>query len=252
MKVLAVIPARYDSTRLHGKALVDIAGKPMIRWVWEAVTGTSGIDRAVIATDDARIVNTAEAFGAEAIMTSPSCKNGTERICEVVEKIPSSELPDFVLNIQGDEPLMTPDILGKFISALDQTKSPMATIIAKAEKSDIEDPSTVKVVVDVNFDALYFSRAPIPYIAKDTELLFYKHIGIYAYRPDILRILTKLPPSPLELAEKLEQLRALENGYSIHCVHIPSAKSLIGVDTPEDLEKVRKLLPPKGAAHDPS
>jgi len=242
MRVLAVIPARYDSTRLSGKALVDIAGKPMIRWVWENVIGTLGIDRAVIATDDPRIMKTSEAFGAEAIMTSPSCKNGTERVCEVVEKIPTSEMPDFVLNIQGDEPLLTPEILGKFISSIDKTKSPMATIIAKAEKSNIADSSTVKVVVDVNFNALYFSRAPIPYIANDPEILFYKHIGIYAYRPDLLRILTNLPPTPLELAEKLEQLRALENGYRIHCVHIPSAKSLIGVDTPEDLEKVRKIL----------
>jgi 3-deoxy-manno-octulosonate cytidylyltransferase (CMP-KDO synthetase) len=252
MRIFAIIPARYCSTRLPGKALADIAGKPMLQWVWEAAKLTSEIERVIIATDDERIRTSAESFGAEVIMTSPNCKSGSDRVFEAVESIPNEDRPDFVLNIQGDEPLLTPSILGDLISALRECSAPMATIITPADEHDLQTPSTVKAVVDSNSNALYFSRAGIPFVAGDYRPVFFKHIGIYAYRPDFLALFAKLPPSPLEFAEKLEQLRALENGFKIHCIEIPAAKSLIGIDTPEDLAEIRKLLANPGAVHDPS
>lgn len=252
MRVFAVIPARYGSTRLPGKALADIAGKPMLRWVWEAAKATSEIERVIIATDDMRIKAAAESFGAETVMTSSNCKSGTDRVFEVIEQIPSRDLPEFVLNIQGDEPLLTPSILSDFISPLKECSAPMATIITSANDHDLQTPSTVKVVIDTNSDALYFSRFGIPFIAGDYRPVFFKHVGIYAFRPNFLALFAKLPPSQLEITEKLEQLRVLENGFKIHCVYIPAAKSLIGIDTPEDLAKIRDLLANPGAVHDPS
>lgn len=253
MSILAVIPARYASTRLPGKAIIDIAGKPMIQWVWKAAISAKAIERVIIATDDNRIREATEAFGAEIIMTSPNCKSGTDRVYQTMrEIIERGEFNfDWVLNIQGDEPLLTSTILDHFASSLKDTKASMATIIAEAKDSELQDISTVKVVIDKQNDALYFSRRPIPFIAGDYKPTFWKHIGIYSYRPQFLQTLCELQPSPLELAEKLEQLRAVENGYPIHCVHIPKACNLIGVDTKDNLIRVRSLLQNPGAVHDP-
>ncbi len=251
MSILAVIPARYNSTRLPGKAIVDIADKPMIQWVWEAVTASHAIDTVFLATDDDRIRKVAVDFGANVVMTSADCASGTERVCEVIGQIPHAEQNEWVINIQGDEPLIEPPILDKFVYSLENTEAPMATIIAECENTEISDPATVKVVIDRNSNALYFSRSAIPHFTGDIPPRLYKHIGIYAYRPGFLTEFRRLQPSPLELAEKLEQLRALENGYDIHCINIPETKKLIGVDTEPDLEKIRSILQNPGAEHDP-
>ena len=247
MSIFAIIPARYNSERLPGKPLADIGGVPMIRFVWEAAVGADSIDRVIIATDDPRIELAAKNFGAEVIMTSEKCVSGTNRAAEVIRQIYPSERPDIALNIQGDEPLLTPEILNKFVAEFQKSGEDIGTIVAPAEREEMDDPNTVKVVCDSRGNALYFSRSPIPH-SRDIEspdragAIYLKHIGIYAFKAHALLEFDRLEQTPLEKIEKLEQLRALENGMAIRCITIEEASRLIGVDTPRDLERVISLL----------
>ncbi len=239
MKIIGVIPARWGSTRFEGKILADIDGKPMIQHVWERARRSQMLNNILIACDDERIMVAAKKFGAAAVMTSPKHVSGTDRIAEAVENLRA----DIVINIQGDEPLIDPRLIDHLAKALvDNPQCAMATVIKEiSQKEDVVNPNVVKVVVDLHGMALYFSRAAIPF-DRDGKggAVVYKHIGIYAYRRDFLLGYKKLPKSRLEESEKLEQLRALEAGYRIKTV--VTEMDMVGVDIPEDLEKVRKLL----------
>lgn len=237
-KILAVIPARYASTRFPGKPLVDIHGKPMIQHVWERVSQLAAINRVIIATDDPRIQEAAERFGAEVRMTSPDHPSGTDRMWEVASNLPEY---DWVLNVQGDEPFINPQHLETTLEAI-QKYSDAAIITLVTSIEDLEswqDPNLVKAVLTANGRALYFSRLPVPYHRDAPDQLpsqVYRHIGIYLYRREALEHFTKLPPSPLELTEKLEQLRALEAGMLIYAVLVSEAP--VGIDTPADLVRI--------------
>jgi 3-deoxy-manno-octulosonate cytidylyltransferase (CMP-KDO synthetase) len=233
-KALGVIPVRFHSTRFPGKPLAPILGKPMIQWVFEGAKKAKYLDRVIIATDNERIFRTAEKIGAEVMMTSAEHLSGTERVAEVAAKV---EVP-IVINIQGDEPLVDGPMLDGLVDALQDGSVPMATLMAKNhDLSRLEESHIVKVIVDKNNDALYFSRAPLPYQAVD---FFYQHIGIYGYQRDFLLDFNRLSPSRLESAEKLEQLRVLENGLRIKMIEIPF--TTLSVDTPHDIIKVEYLL----------
>jgi 3-deoxy-manno-octulosonate cytidylyltransferase (CMP-KDO synthetase) len=258
MKAVAIIPARYASTRLPGKPLLVIKGKPLIQYVYERVKASS-VQQVIVATDDERIAAAVKAFGGEAILTSPSHRSGTERVAEVAAGMDAA----IVVNCQGDEPLIQPEAIDKAIAAFAQDPSLMVTtLITPLEKGeDLCNPHLVKVVVDHDGYALYFSRAPIPYprdvleksdvgpLTSDEVIKrlnkkelggYWQHIGLYAFRREFLLKLAALPPSPLERREKLEQLRILENGYKIKTV-ICSTPS-IGIDTPEDVERLTALI----------
>jgi len=234
MKVIAIIPARYASTRFPGKMLADIKGKPLIQRVWEGVSSSKLITRVIIATDHEKIFNAAQNFGAEVVMTDPGLPSGTDRAAAVTRDLQA----DWVVNVQGDEPLMRGEILDDFISQL-APGFEMATLARKlpASSEAIHDPNVVKVVSGLDGRALYFSRSTIPYKrdAKD-EAEYWQHLGIYAYRAATLQRLVALTVSPLERIEKLEQLRALQNGIAIQV--LPTSLEAIGVDTPEDLQRV--------------
>ena len=241
MTAVAVIPARYASTRLPGKPIVDIAGKPMIQHVYERTERATTISRVVVACDDERIRDAVLAFGGEAIMTSPDCRSGTDRAAEAMRDIEA----DIIANVQGDEPLIDPDDIDLVVGALREDPScVMSTAMhAITRAEDLDDPSCVKVVVDRSGYALYFSRSRIPHCrgAKAIEEQpVYRHLGLYAYRRDFLFTYAELEETPLQVAEALEQLRALENGYRIRC--ILTTNEAVGVDTPEDLERVRRML----------
>lgn len=246
MKFIGIIPARYASTRFPGKPLADIDGKPMIQRVYEQVKIV--LDDVVIATDDSRIEEAVKAFGGEVIMTSSKHQSGTDRIAEAIEKIEaeSSENYQVIINIQGDEPFIQPEQILALKDCFKTPSTQIATLIKTIENSEeIFDMNKVKVVVSKNLRALYFSRSPIPFLRgsekKDwmKKQTYYKHIGMYAYRRDTLNEITKLPQSSLEIAESLEQLRWLENEYVIQ-TEITKHES-IGIDTPEDLERVKQL-----------
>lgn len=243
MNAIGVIPARYGSTRLEGKVIADILGKPLIQHVYEKAKQARLLDDLIVAADDDRVFNKVKEFGGKVVFTAPKQPTGTDRIAEVVNPIDVR----VVVNIQGDEPLVRPKMIDDLARVLLEDKSlVMATLIKKIENpKDIENPNVVKVAVDKEGFALYFSRAPIPYIRgqapEDTKTsVYYKHIGLYAYTKDFLFTFTNLPSGQLESLEKLEQLRALENGYKIKCVE--TEFDTIGVDTPEDLEKVIEIL----------
>jgi len=242
MSTIAVIPSRYSSTRLEGKALMDIAGKPMVQRVYEVALSAQSVDRVIVATDDKRILDTVHGFGGEAELTSPHHLSGTDRIAEVVDHL-SCEL---VVNLQGDEPLMDPRLIDSVVRLLlDNLDVPMASAQSPLETiEDLRNPNVVKVVSDRNGYALYFSRSPLPYhfseIEDDRALFGFKHIGLYVYRKDFLKKVVSLDPSPLEKQERLEQLRVLENGYKIKLV--TTKYDSIGVDTPEDLILARKRI----------
>ena len=240
-KVVGVIPARYSSTRFEAKVLVDIMGKPMIQWVWERAKQVKILDELIIACDDERVADVARGFGAAVVMTAKGHTSGTDRIAEVVNPIEVN----MVVNIQGDEPLIHPTMIDSVARAiLTDSSISVATIIRKIENpQDINDPHVVKVVKDKNDFALYFSRSPIPFHARNSDItspVYYKHIGLYGYSKDFLFTYKNMASSNLERTEKLEQLRVLEDGYKIKVIE--TKYDTIGVDTPEDLEKVKEYL----------
>jgi 3-deoxy-manno-octulosonate cytidylyltransferase (CMP-KDO synthetase) len=231
---VGIIPVRYGSVRFPGKPLALILGRPMVRWVYEGAREARLLDRILIATDDERIVEAARGFGAEAVMTSPECRSGTDRAAEAAARGDS----EFVINIQGDEPLVRGAMLDSLVRALQESGAPMASLMARVhDPALIGDPHIVKVVVRADGDALYFSRSPLPHGHSD---YFYQHIGIYGYRRDFLLGYRVLPRSRLEAAEKLEQLRALEGGHRIRMIEI--ASPTLSVDTPDDIIKVERFL----------
>ena len=247
MKFIGIIPARYASTRFPGKPLALLGGKPMIQRVYEQVKET--VDRVCVATDDERIEAAVKAFGGNVVMTSDQHRSGTDRCEEVYQKV--GEPFDVIINIQGDEPFIHPEQIETIKRCFEDKSVDIATLVKPfAADGDFEstlfNPNSPKVVVNKRMEAMYFSRSIVPYIRgkKYTEWLsahvFYKHIGMYAYRADVLKEITALPPSSLEIAESLEQLRWLENGYKIK-VGITEQET-IGIDTPEDLEKANLLL----------
>ncbi len=242
MTVEAFIPARYASTRLHGKPLADIGGKPMIEWVCERATNASLVEAVTVATDDERIFKVVTAFGGRAVMTSDRHRSGTDRIAEAAAK----SAADIIVNVQGDEPLIEPDMIDAAIRPmLEDPDLLMCTLKTPIEvEEEYLSPHSVKVVTDSSGYALYFSRSPIPNHKAFGDAYAtvepFKHIGLYVYRRDFLLKLASLSQTPLERIEKLEQLRALENGYRIRVVETPF--SPISVDTEEDLLKVRHLV----------
>ncbi len=236
MKILAVIPARYDSTRFPGKPLADIKGKPMIQHVYERVKESKLIDKVIVATDDERIFDVVKSFNGKVVMTSKEHESGTDRICEVIKKIKC----DIVVNVQGDEPGINSKDIDKTIKPLIKNKKiNISTLAIRIENdSDLTDENKVKVVFDKNNFALYFSRSCIPFDREHTNNVkqseFYKHIGLYVYTRKFLLRLKKLKPSNLEKLEKLEQLRFLDNGEKIKVV-LTDRESL-SIDTPSDLK----------------
>lgn len=253
-KVIAIIPARFASTRLPGKPLLEIGGRPMILHVVERARQVAAIDRVIVATDDERVLGSVREAGEEAVMTSPEHRTGTDRLAEVAAGLDA----DLIVNVQGDEPFIE-------MSTIEAALDPMlrdSSIVMSTTSEPIEtaddalNPNVVKVVVDEEGFALYFSRQPIPYpraaaieygsieaaLRAQPDLIrrYAKHTGLYVYRRDFLLTYSKLPPSPLEQLETLEQLRALEHGYRIRVV--PVAHRSIGIDTPEDLERARRMM----------
>ena len=243
MKIIGVIPARYQSSRFPGKPLADIMGKSMIRRVYEQAKKSKELSAVVIATDDERIMEHVLQFTDNVMMTSVNHSNGTERVMEVVDTLSNkNENYDIVVNIQGDEPLISPNAIDEVISILtENANADIATLINQSEISDIDDVNNVKVVIDNKGKALYFSRSPIPYYrSTGMRKTYNKHIGIYAFKIDVLKNIVLLEKTPLEIAEGLEQLRWIENGYAVY-VKYTDYKS-IGVDVPEDIKKITKLL----------
>lgn len=246
MKFAGIIPARFASTRFPGKPLVLLGGKPVIQRVYEQVANV--LDDVYVATDDERIFNTVENFGGKAIMTSPNHKSGTDRIEEAVNK--TGKKFDVIINIQGDEPFVHKSQIETICKCFDDPQTMIATLgrpfTEKDTVEDLENPNSPKLICDNNGFAMYFSRSIIPFVrnAEKGEWLsrfdYLKHIGLYAYRSDVLAEITKLPQSPLEIAESLEQLRWLQNGYKIK-VGITKLET-IGIDTPADLEKAEMFL----------
>lgn len=243
MRVLCIIPARYSSTRLPGKPLAGIAGKPMIQHVYERAVMAKRPETVLVATDNSRVYEAVSAFGGRVMMTSPDHPTGTDRLAEVAAAFADV---DIIVNVQGDEPLIEPQIIDDLAQAFDDDEAlSMATLMTVMEEEEYNNPAAVKVVTDLNGYALYFSRSLIPFPrVRVNGLEVYKHLGIYAYRREFLLEYAKLEPTPLERSESLEQLRALEHGYRIKVLKT-DFKS-IGVDTPEDLERVNKLLASKG------
>lgn len=246
MKTIAIIPARYASTRFPGKPLAILGGKPVIQRVYEQVTTV--LDEAYVATDDERIYNKVQEFGGRVVMTSPNHKSGTDRIEEAVQKIGTDA--DIIINVQGDEPFIHPSQIEALIKCFDDPTTQIATL-GKPFDNDVDislldNPNSPKIVVDNNSFALYFSRSVIPFIrgVEHNQWLgkypFLKHLGIYAYRTQVLHEITRLPQSSLELAESLEQLRWLQNGYRIR-VGTTNIET-VGIDTPEDLQRAEDYL----------
>ncbi|MFH1189429.1 MAG: 3-deoxy-manno-octulosonate cytidylyltransferase [Candidatus Omnitrophota bacterium] len=243
MKAIGVIPARWGATRFEGKVLANLLGNPVIRHVWDNAKKARTLDDLIVACDDERIMKAVEGFGGKAVYTSPNQPSGTDRLAEVVNAMDV----DIVVNIQGDEPLIKPIMIDNLVMALQEEKAAqMATMIKKIDDdSELTNSNVVKVVIDKNGYALYFSRYSIPYNRTgETDPkkmpVYYKHIGLYAFTKDFLFTFKKLPYSSLENAEKLEQLRALEYGYKIKVVE--TKFDTVGVDRPEDLRRVEEAL----------
>jgi 3-deoxy-manno-octulosonate cytidylyltransferase (CMP-KDO synthetase) len=249
MRVTAVIPARYASTRFEGKALADIQGKPMVQHVYERASRASLVSEVIVATDDRRIEAAVKSFGGRVEMTSPGHETGTDRIAEVAGRVES----EIIVNVQGDEPLIEPAMIDQAVRPLlDDGSVLMGTLKCRIRNlHDFLSPNVVKVISDLDGFALYFSRSPLPFFRDKWEdlkdeafssgrLLCHKHVGIYVYRRDFLIRFAGLPQTRLECAEKLEQLRALEHGYRIRVAE--TEYESIGVDSPQDLEKVLEKL----------
>jgi 3-deoxy-manno-octulosonate cytidylyltransferase (CMP-KDO synthetase) len=234
---IAIIPARFESTRLPGKPLIEIQGKTLIEHVYRRVERAESVERILVATDDERIAAAVRKFGGEVSMTRSDHQSGTDRIAEACAQLPSDAL---IVNVQGDEPLIEPDAIDRAVAAARHRDAPIVTLMTRLRHpSAIADPNQVKVVVDRNGFALYFSRSPIP--SSGTTFL---HLGLYVYRVEFLKEFTKLDRTPLEIAERLEQLRALEHGLRIRVVEVESESW--GIDTPADLEKFREFLGTNG------
>lgn len=240
MKVLGVIPARFHSTRLAGKPLADILGKPMIQYVYETARKARTLDTTVVATDDERIAYAVKQFGGRAVMTRSDHPSGTDRVAEVAA---GSEAA-IVVNIQGDEPLLDPKMIDECVQSLiDNPDAGMSTVMKRVGEEAFQDPGVVKVVRDARGRALYFSRSLIPYPrTRPAEFAVFEHLGLYAYTKNCLLRLAQLPPTRLEKIEGLEQLRALENGIPIHVVETSCTGELVSVDTEVDLQHVREIL----------
>jgi 3-deoxy-manno-octulosonate cytidylyltransferase (CMP-KDO synthetase) len=242
MKTLGVIPARYASTRLPGKPLVALGGKPMIEHVWERVRRAVSLSGVVVATDDERIAEAVKAFGGEAVLTRADHRSGTERVAEVAA---SRKDVDVFVNVQGDEPLIEPAAIDCAVEALREDASVNIATLAVpiASANDIMDPNVVKTVLDFDGNGLYFSRAPIPWVrdrSGPVHARHLKHLGLYVYRRDALLEFPTFPQGDLERVEQLEQLRWLENGYRIRVVE--TEHDSIGVDVPEDVKRVEQIL----------
>ena len=250
-RIVAVIPSRYNAVRFPGKPLADLAGRPMIEHVYRRAAAARLVKAVVVATDDPRIAAAVESFGGMVRMTNPSHRSGTDRLAEVAADLSC----DIVVNVQGDEPLIDPETIDQAITPLlDEPALKMSTAcVPITDIADYTSPNVVKVVLDARGNALYFSRAPIPFRREPPDAgmrmadrgprlpdACYKHLGLYAYRRSFLLAFARLHPTALEMAESLEQLRALEHGIAIRTVH--TQHDSIGVDTPEDLERVRRLV----------
>lgn len=241
MNFVCIIPSRYASTRLPGKPLCDIAGKPMVQRVYEQAAKARKLSAVVVAVDNPKVYDTVVTFGGHAVMTREDHENGTARLAEAVGHFPDA---DVIINVQGDEPLIAPDVIDALCQVFEEdSQVPMATVAAPLQADEYDDPSAVKVVLNKKGEALYFSRSLIPYprhTFAESGVTPYKHIGIYAYRRDFLLAYAKMAPTPAEQAESLEQLRVLENGYKIKV--ITTNHQFIGIDTPDDLEHIRRYF----------
>ena len=241
LQVVVIIPARYASTRLPGKPLVSLAGKPMIQHVYERAKRAQTVHRVIVATDDQRIVDAVAGFGGEAVMTRTDHRTGTERIAEVAAREPGQVF----VNVQGDEPMIDPVSIDTAVGALlEEPAAQVGTVATPVRHAgDIMDPNVVKTVLDFDGNALYFSRAPIPWV-RDTQskvhVKYWKHLGLYVFQRDALLEYPTLPLGELERVEQLEQLRWLENGWKIRVAEV--AHDAVSVDVPEDVERVEKLM----------
>jgi 3-deoxy-manno-octulosonate cytidylyltransferase (CMP-KDO synthetase) len=241
MRIVGVIPARYKSSRLEGKPLADILGKPMVQHVYERAKRAPCLDEVVVATDDERIRSAVESFGGKVAMTSADHRSGTDRVAEAIRNMDA----DVIVNIQGDEPMLDPAMLAEVVEPYwSATGASIVTLKKRVDhEADFADPGVVKVVTDPAGFALYFSRSLIPYPRQRTpQFAVFEHLGLYAYTRDALMRLAELPPSTLEEIESLEQLRALENGIRILVVETASRHDMLSVDTQADLERARELL----------
>ncbi|KAL9236409.1 hypothetical protein vseg_011085 [Gypsophila vaccaria] len=241
-RVVGIIPARFSSTRFQGKPLVDILGKPMIQRTWERAKLASMLDQVVVATDDNKIAECCRGFGADVIMTSESCQNGAERCSEAVQKLDKKY--DIVVNIQGDEPLIEPEIIDGIVKALQRSPDAVfSTAVTSLKPEDAFDPNRVKCVVDNLGYAIYFSRGLIPFNKSgkvNSNFPYLLHLGIQSYDAEFLKIYPNLPPTPLQLEEDLEQLKVLENGYKMRVIKVEHEAH--GVDVPEDVEKIERYM----------
>ncbi len=244
--ILGIIPARFASSRFPGKPLIDLKGKPMIQRVWEQACMAKSLDHVIVATDDARIATVVRAFGGDVVMTPANCPTGTDRIAVAARKWRGPK-PSIVVNVQGDEPLLPPAMIDLLVKTLKAGKAPMATLARPFDdEKQFRDPNCVKVVCDRTGKALYFSRAALPYLRDKAGRGLPKapltglHVGLYAYRGPFLQQVARLKPTPLEQAEKLEQLRVLEHGFDIAVAFTKLCSQAI--DTPADAIKVRRLV----------
>jgi 3-deoxy-manno-octulosonate cytidylyltransferase (CMP-KDO synthetase) len=244
-RILGVIPARFASSRFPGKSLATLAGKPVLQHVYERASQARYLSKLIVATDDERIYKAARSFGAAAVMTRIDHLSGTDRVAEAA----SGDHASVIVNIQGDEPLIDPAAIdAATLALLDDPDIPMATLMKAIEDPrEIDDPNVVKVVTNLAGDAIYFSRCPIPFTRDAGRAVHYKHLGLYVYRREFLLAYSNLPVGPLELRERLEQLRALENGHRVRVVE--TEYESLGVDTPEDLERVSALFEPSFKMH---
>ncbi|MES2690294.1 MAG: 3-deoxy-manno-octulosonate cytidylyltransferase [Bacteroidota bacterium] len=240
MNIIGVIPARYASTRFPGKPLIDIAGKSMIQRVYEQCKKTGVLSDVIVATDDERIAAHVKAFGGQVIMTDPGHQSGTDRCAEVISKY--SGLCDAVINIQGDEPFIDPLQIELVAKAFGNASTQIASLVKRLKtEEEIKNPNVVKAIFNAKNEAIYFSRSAIPYRRNpEAHITYYKHVGIYGYRKEVLDLVTKLPLGVLEKAESLEQLRWIENGYTIHLQE--TTMEAIAIDTPDDLKKVLESM----------
>ncbi len=236
-RIAGVIPARLSSTRLSRKVLRTVAGRPMVEWVWRAAAASGLMDPVVVATDSDEVAAVCRERSIPVVMTSPSCPSGSDRVREAAQQIDA----DIYVNIQGDEPTLTPDFFSPLLRLFQRPEVEVSTLAVRCQPEEFANPNAVKVVTALDGRALYFSRATIPFDRDGTGFTgFRKHLGIYAYRKAALERFAALKPSPLEMLERLEQLRLLENGISIYVADAP--RDTIGVDTEEDLQRAEELL----------